>query len=40
MLLSDVAKALPASKHITARKMTIVLRIFNYSTSNSSESIP
>ena len=40
MLLSDVANALPASKHITARKMTIVLQIFNYSTSNFLASIP
>ena len=35
MLLSDVANAVPASKDMTARKMTIVLRNFNYSTSNS-----
>lgn len=40
MLLSDVAKALPASEHITARKMTIVLQIFNYNTSKSFVSIP
>lgn len=40
MLLSDVAKALPASKHITTRKMTIVLQIFNYNTSKSFVSIP